>query len=217
MPRRRLFLLPVVIAAVVVASASARDPLSERVHLTKADNTLASRVSLQASDLATGWKLASKSSGHSDDTCPGYQPDFSSITITGHRERSFRIPAQPLFATSIVEVFATVAQTQKEWRLSTTRAAAKCFGSMLNETDGSTRLVSSRVLPGPRFGEASIKFAFVMSVKSPSGPVPVHIDLLAVRQDRAIIGLMTASPFRSIPGQQLVLARMVSRMEKQQA
>ena len=49
MARRSLFFLPVVMAAVVVASASAstsaRNPLGERIHLTKADNALASKIS----------------------------------------------------------------------------------------------------------------------------------------------------------------------------
>jgi hypothetical protein len=216
MPRRRLFLLTAVsvtAAAVAVAPASAGDPLKEQIQLTQADNALASRVSLQASDLASGWKLVSrKFTDNGNDSCPSYQPDFSSVTVTGHQERSFRIPAQPLAAASLVEVYATVAQTETEWRLSMTKGAMKCWGSAFNAKDGSMRLVSSRLVRGPRLGDASARFAFVMSVRSASGPVALHMDLLTVRRGRVIIGLFTASPLHSVPGQELVLARMVSRI-----
>jgi hypothetical protein len=217
MPRRRLFLLTAVTvtaaAAVAVAPASAGDPLKEQIQLTRADNALASRVSLQASDLATGWTLVSrKFTGNGNDSCPSYQPDFSSVTVTGHQERSFRIPAQPLAAASLVEVYATVAQTETEWRLSMTKGAMQCWGSAFNAKDGSMRLVSSRLLRGSRLGDASAKFAFVMSVRSASGPVAVHMELLAVRKGRVIVGLFTASPVHSVPGQELVLARMVGRI-----
>jgi hypothetical protein len=216
MARRSLLFLPVVIAAVVVASASAstsaRDPLSERIQLTKADNALATRSSLRASDLPAGWKHKALPPS-SDASCPGYRPDLSSITITGRQSRTFGLPRLGLQVESLVEVYATLEQSQKDWKLSATSAAVECLGSMLAE-DPSIRLLSARLLPGPPLGEASAKFAFVMSVKSPSGRVPVHADVLFVRQGRVIAGLITTSPIRSVPGQQLLLARLVSRMEK---
>ena len=63
-------------------------------------------------------------------------------------------------------------------------------------------------------GEASARFTFVYSVRSKSGPVALHIDLLVVRQGRVIAGLSTTSAPSSLPGQEIVLSRMVSRMEK---
>jgi len=217
MPRRRLLCLPAVIAAVVVASASAQDPLGERVRLTKADNALASRISLRASDLASGWQpRPSVSSGPGGgDRCPGYSPDFSSITITGHQQRSFRLPNHVLQADSLVEVYATLDQARKDWKLSMTGAAAKCWGSKLAGKEMS--LSSARLLAGPPFGDASAKFAWVMNVQTPSGRVPVHVDLLVVLRGRVIVGLFTTAALRSAPGQQSVLARMVSRMDKQSA
>jgi hypothetical protein len=89
----------------------------------------------------------------------------------------------------------------------------KCAGSLF-ANDPSTSLVSSQLRPGPPLGEASAKLAFVLSVKTPSGRFPMHVDMLFVQQGRAIALLVTTSAFRSATGQELLLSRLVSRMEK---
>src|SRR6266540_561802 len=81
----RSFGLAVSLAAVVVASAAARDPWDPHLKFTKADQAAAKAAVLRQDDLGQGWTGGPQGSpSFKAPTCPAQRPNDGDLTLTGH-------------------------------------------------------------------------------------------------------------------------------------
>jgi hypothetical protein len=210
--RRLSFLAALVVAVVAVAPALARDPLDEQRRITKTDSAFAGRVSLQRSDLPASFVRRSMPNDDSSNTCNGRKPDLSQFTITGESDRAYQDSSRAVTILSSVTVFKSVGDARGDYARSVTPVLAKCMQSLL----GSDRLhvTSSTFGPNVGVGEASARYRVVANVSGANGTIPVHIDMLVMRQGRVLGLLATIAPLRSPTGQEILLATMAARAQK---
>src|SRR5262249_45147712 len=128
MPRRLLLLAALAAAAVSVAPASARDPLDEQRKMTKADNALAGRISLQLGDLPTGFLPTVVQQRDSSANCK--RPDLSSFTITGESQKSYDDKKNLITVASVVQVFRSVREARADFVASAIPGTRACVESI---------------------------------------------------------------------------------------
>ncbi len=109
----RSFGLAVSLAAVVVASAAARDPWDPHLKFTKADQAAAKAAVLRQDDLGQGWTGGPQGSpSFKAPTCPAQRPNDGDLTLTGHAESVYSNGNGGLQIDSDIEVFPTSKQAK---------------------------------------------------------------------------------------------------------
>jgi len=205
MPRRLLLLAALAAAAFSAASASARDPLDEQRKLTKADNTLASRIALQLGDLPLGFLPSAVQKKGTGADCR--RPDLSAYTITGESQRSYDDKKQLITVASVVQVFRSVREARADFAASAIPGTKACVESMAS----GMKVTTSTFNRTSGIGERSVRYGVVATVATQSGRIPVHIDLLATQQGRVQATLITIAALRSPTGQSTLLKLMATR------
>ena len=205
MPRRLLLLAALAVAAVTVAPASARDPLDEQRKITKADNALASRISLQRGDLPGGFLPTVVHERDSSSSCK--RPDLSSFTITGESQRSFDDKQSLTTVASVVQVFRSAREARADFAASAIPGTKACVESIAS----GMKVTRSTFDRTDGIGERSVRYGVIATVATQNGRLPVHIDLLATQQGRVQATLITIAPLRSPKGQATLLKLMAMR------
>ena len=107
MRRRLLSCSSSCIAVPAVALAADTDPKKQ---ITAADQAKARSMLLKRTDFAAGWKKVAADTGLRRDTCPGFNPDESDLTLTGEAEADFEHTQGPVPSARRPEVYATKAR-----------------------------------------------------------------------------------------------------------
>jgi hypothetical protein len=207
-------LILLVVAAVAVPAASARDPRLERLRLNSADTALAHRIAVRATDLGAGWRPATTTPEQVVPSCPGYRPDFSQFTLTGRALTSFGNQAKQWTVAANVEVYASKSDARGEWKLSVSPAAVRCFAELIRQIAGVSGIsvASARLTPAPRLGDASAAFEIVLDAAQQSRTTKLYIDGIFVRQGRTIAALYTTAANSRVPGFARLAGRVAARM-----
>jgi hypothetical protein len=210
---RRVLIL-IVLLAVLAPAASARDPGLERLRLKPADTALAQRIAIKAADLGSGWHAGVSQPEQIVPRCPGYQPDFSRLTLTGRALTTFESRAAQSTVSANVEVYASRSDALGEWKLSVTPPAVRCFAELVRQIVGIAGLsvASARVEPAPDLAEASARFEIVLEAKQQAGTMQIFIDGLFLRQGRTIAALYTTALAKPVPGLERLGRRVAARM-----
>jgi hypothetical protein len=99
------------LAAVVAASAAARDPWDPHTRFNKTDQAAAKAAVLSQVDLGQGWTGGPQSApSFKAPTCPAQRPNDGDLTLTGHAESLFSNGNGGLQVVSDVELFTTSKQ-----------------------------------------------------------------------------------------------------------
>jgi len=209
--RRAALSVLVVTALLMAAAANAGLLRPEQKQLRAADNALAKRTVVRASDLASGWarKPSSKSSEPKLD-CPGVDLDFSRFTITGTAQSTFTLAGAAI--ESSVEVYESRRDAAGDFRKGSSSAALGCFARELDKEarkDGRSQVVAARSLGKRRVGDEAMAYRILLSFKTARGPMPVYLDLVAVRRGRTLVTLAFTAARAPIKGQ-VSLARAVA-------
>jgi hypothetical protein len=207
-------LIVLIVAAIAVPAASARDPRLERLRLNSADTALAHRIALRAADLGAGWTTATAQPEETVPSCPGYRPDFSRFTLTGRSLTSFGNQARQWSVASNVEVYASQSQARAEWKLSVSSAAVRCFADMISRISGISGIsvASARVTPAPRLGDTSAAFEIVLDAAQQSTTIHLYIEGIFVRRGRTIAALYSTAANSPVPGFEGLARRVAARM-----
>lgn len=212
--RAAVLFFALVLTGAFATVATAKDPRREQERLTPADMALASRVSVRATDLASGWTQTAVPPESGSMSCPGFDPDFSRFTITGKSRTGFSSTGGRSVV-SLVEVYASRAQAVGDFRLGAQPALARCLRSSFEDavpagTNVALRVRSSRMQPLGGVGENGAAFRLVASVSSGNASLPLYLDALVFQRGRTITALLFTSAMERVPGQ-LALARAVAR------
>lgn len=160
---------------------------------------------LRKADLGPEFK-ATRSSSSDDFYCRAL--DESDLTLTGEAE-SPNFQLLLVFASSLSQVYATVADSRTSWRRGTSAAGEKCvrdeFRRLFRSQGGI--LESFRRLAFPRLAEKSVAYRFVSSVQG----VPLYLDVVVLRHGRAQVALLLGSFRVPVPkGEEVRLARLLA-------
>jgi hypothetical protein len=215
--------LVLVVALASTATALAADPRAEKERLTAADNALAKRAVFVREWLPPGW-TATKPTADSDVdyNCPGYNPDFSALTITGKAKSAFK-HLSGAEVESEVAVFKSRAQAVADFRLGMKPGLMRCVRSFLlrelakSGNAGKLDLtVSARMTSPPRIGEQSGGFRVVLSMKPANSPaataVKFYMDVLVVQKGRSMAFAFFSSLAKPVAGQLPLARAMAARM-----
>ena len=212
---RRLAALLVVLLSVPVAAAGT-NPRDEQERLNTADTARAQRATLQAGDLGPGWVRAPVSS-EDDETmrCPGWNPDFSSFTITGKAVSAFA-NAGGASVVSGVEVYANRSHALGDFRTGARPQLAACLRSSLGQqfrrSGVDAKVLSSRVVAAPRVGEHSAAYRAVVRVRANGMAIRVTMDFLVLHRGRTLASLLFSGAYRPFPAQRELARLVASRM-----
>jgi hypothetical protein len=203
--------LLVICALLVSASAQAGRFRPEQERLRPLDVALAKRVTVRASDLASGWvRRPSPESPDETLSCPGVDMDFSRFTITGKARSKFE--RRGASVESFVEVYKSRADAAGDFRKGSRPGVLACIARLLDQEarqDGRSRVVTARSLPAPRAGEQSMAYRIVLSVATDRAAVRVYVDFVGFQRGRTAVLLAFTAAGAPIPGQ-AVLARIVA-------
>jgi hypothetical protein len=193
---------------------AARDPRAEKERLNPRDMALARTELLARADLAPGWRRTPSSPDDDEPTrCPGWNPDFSRFTITGKAKADFEHSQAGASILSTAEVYATRSQAVGDFRTGAKPGLARCLKALLDkgfrQVRADARIVSARMVFGPRIGERSATYRLVASVRASGSSAPAYFDVHFFQRGRSIGGLLFTGVGTRVPDQ-LPLARTVA-------
>jgi hypothetical protein len=166
-----------------------------------ADFDLADAALLQLPDLPAGWTVeADEEDSAADDRlfeCYGAEDDVEAVIRNdeAEAERSFESGGAHLSAS--VTVYPTVEYAAASFDPIRDPNFAECFRRTFQEEIGrdtsATVEVRAEALPVPALGDDAGGLRFPVTLSGPGGQVTTAIDLVIVRDGRAIAGLTTLS------------------------
>jgi hypothetical protein len=198
------------LAAAGEALATHGDPQEK---LTPADNARARAMLLRKSDLGPGYTSTKPSTAEPHFYCRAL--DESDLTVTGDAE-SPEFERGFVFASSVAQVYESVADAAASWKRGTSAAGERCARVLLRKgfAREGVRLVSMRRLVFPRVSSRSIAYRVELAGESQGVAVTVVLDLVVLMHSRAQAALFFGSAFVPVPrADEIRLARVVaSRM-----
>ena len=209
-----------IVAVSTTVAAGATDPRAEKIRLRPADVALAKRSVLRQSDVGPDWnRIPTKRLPNGQFACASFKPDFSRFTVTGHAWASFQLPS-PAGAQmdSMVAVFKTKAQAVADFRLGARRELAGCFAQQLRQAfrrypaGVKGRLLSSKMVTAPRFGERSAAYAITARLSGNGTSLPLFVDVLAIQRGRSIAALYFTGVGSRLPSQRYFASTITGRL-----
>jgi hypothetical protein len=182
--------LALLAAAVVAGSAAASSGDPERRDIRPADQAWATRATLTARDLPSGFTATRAPSAKNNGplTCPGFQPDLSDLTITGEA-------SSPVFQSRIgmtifaaAEVYKSRHDEREAWRRTARRDALRCVARELEKLSASgvqVKVTGRLMRVPPRVGERAISLRITANFRVQGVTIPAWFDLLGVARGRA--------------------------------
>ncbi len=205
----RLLAVALLLALLVSGTALAARGDPQR-HLRPADQARAKAMLLRKADLPPTF-TATPSGPESDAHCKAL--DESDLTLTGDAEsKSFQ--AGPFVASSIAQVYETVADANASWRRGTSAAGLRCartlYARELSKGGGTIR--SFGRLAFPKVAARTI----ALRLEARSQGIPVYLDFVALQHSRAHATLLLGGGLAPIPkAEEVRLARVIAaRMTK---
>jgi hypothetical protein len=214
----RAFPLALVLALVVTAAASARNPRLEKLTPRATDTALAKSSVLRANDLGGGWTV--RPLPPDDDSPPDCKSqDYSAFTITGQAQTRF-VNQQGATVLSRVEVYPSHRQVLGDFAVDAQPGIAACEGRAIRkevakQVKGATvTLESARSLAAPAVGEKSIAFQVVLRVKSKTGVLRLYIDLIGFVRDRTAASIVVFAPGLPPKGNDVLARTVDARLQR---
>jgi len=201
---------------VPVALAAKGDPQKK---LTKAGQARAIVASLHRADFPpTGWQQQPKQPNKQDESnprCSFYNPDQSDLVEIGSYDSPDFDQADGSSISSSTGVFKSVATGKTAYARVAKPALAKCLAELFRKGAGVTKttVFSSGPLKFRRYGDQSVAYRIVASVKTPTAPVRAYLDVILVNKratDIAFLGLGIQNPLSTALEQSLV-GKVVAR------
>jgi hypothetical protein len=195
---RRAFFTAAVVGAFVCVAAAGADNYQFR-H-TAADQALAARIALKKADFPSlrYWQGGTVKPDESPDNsrCSHYQlPKQSDLVVSGHAETKYTLRGNTI--DSEVEVFASAAMVETDWRRSAPRPGfLACIREILAKgLPASERLVSVSKLPFPVVGDHILPLRVLLDV-TPSGQKTVRLlfDIISFSRGRTEVALTVIGP-----------------------
>lgn len=192
-------LLAVVTSAVALAGTG--DPQKK---IKPADQARARSIALSAADLGSGWKAtkSSSSSTSSDPRCSYYNPDQSDLVENGDYDSPNFTRADGAFVSSTVGIFATAGQARTAYGRVVRPELPRCLGELFAKAitkPSSAKIVSTGSLSFPHYRDRSDTYRVVASVKTPSGTLPVAIDVVLINRGRADVAMIFLGIGKPLP------------------
>jgi hypothetical protein len=207
--------LVVLVAAGAVAAAN---PSKEKIARTAAGNARARAEVLLRSDLGKGWSGGFKKPDLSSTLPCSYHPKQSDLVLIGAAET--RWDKMPFDVDSEAQVLRTAAMVRRDWRRTVLAPQVlPCLRQSFKKSLGtSAKLVSFGRVAFPRLATYTNAFRLLANVNTPSGPVPVEIDVVVMgtgpnELTLAASGLAAAKT--SLRATELRLARLLARRARQ--
>ena len=207
-------LVPALLLA-LAAPAVAGGPRDEKEHLTKVDMAKARHALLRSADLPAGWRRGpTPSSGSGSERCAGYDPDFSSFTITGKAASTFLNNFAGAQVTSQVQVFPTVAQARGDFVRGAQPGFLRCLArdlrAMLRTQGLSGAAVRMRPMtPVAGVGDRAMRFRVSVRVAAYGRSLDFVTDFVALQAGREIAFVGVAALGKP-PLDEVALARRVA-------
>ena len=197
MSRRAVPLVALALGLIVVTAATA-DSTDPKVKISKADQAHANASILRFSDLGPAWTGgAEKPASLKIPVCPGYQPNDSDLTITGHAESGLTLSSAAIQVDTDVEIFKSPQQVAKlVKRVLQPLALDSCLRYDLLKTVGGqgVTIVGVSQLPVAKAGDDASLNRVTLSVKSNGKTVGVFSDFLYVSKGRTQFFVNIVSP-----------------------
>jgi hypothetical protein len=203
----RLLAVLAVLCVCVPAVALAAADTDPKKKLNAADQARARSVILKRTDFAAGWKKV-PNSPESDESCPGFNPNNSDLTLTGEGQAEFEHGESLASLASYSEVYVTKEDATASWTRNVKPALVRCLGHFLRlgveEEGGSFQVVSQGRIAFPKLAPRTAAFRLVgrMTVRPPNEePVtlPVTIHVIALGQGRGDVALLALGFGNGIP------------------
>ncbi len=176
------------------------------------DVAVAKRMTVRASDLASGWlRRPAAESPDAKLDCPGVDVDFSRFTITGTARSRFEQSGAAI--ESFVEVYKSRADATGDFRKGSRPAVLACVARLLDKEArrNGSRVVSARSLADPRVADQSMAYRVTLSVATTRGAVPVYVDFLGFRRGRTVVLLAFTAGGAPITHQRQVARAVAAR------
>jgi hypothetical protein len=175
-------------AALVWVSVAAADTFDPKVKLTKADQAAANASVLRFNDLGAAWTGgAVKPQSLKIPLCPGVQPNYSKLTITGHAESTLELASQGLQVDSDVEIFKSAREAAAAATKILTKSLPSCLKYDLLRSGlagGTTSIDSVTQVPVVNVGNRIALFRIALTAHSGGQKLGVLSDYLFLTKDR---------------------------------
>jgi hypothetical protein len=209
------------VAALVVAGAVfAANPSKEKIALTGAGNARAKVEVLLRSDLGKGWSGGFKKPDLAAALpCSNYRPKQSDLVLIGAAETAWDKQAAAEID-SEAQVLRTADMVRRDWlRTVLAPQVLPCLRQGFKRSLGkAAKLVSFRRVAFPRVAAYTAAFRLVANVTTPSGSVPLEVDLVAMgagRNELTLTASGLAAAKVSLRATELRLARVLARRGRQ--
>jgi hypothetical protein len=206
--------VPVVLVAlglcVPVAWAAKGDPQKK---LTKAGQVHAIAASLHRADFPpTGWVRKPKQQNQkseSDPRCSYYNPDQSDLVEMGSYDSPDFDQADGSSVSSSTGVFQTAAMAKTAYSRVAKPELAKCLAELFKQGAGATKttIFSAKPLQFGSYGDRSVAYRIVASVRAPAARIRAYLDVILVNKgatDLAFLALGIQNPLPTALEQSLV-------------
>lgn len=207
-----------VTALAAAGVAAARDPNEPQQRHTAADTKLARSIALTLADLGSGWTKAPPPK--SAPPCTS-SPDESALVQTARIDPVFLWQNPPIHLQlgSEVDVFRSVREAKRDWRLSTLAVIRSCLFEAIRRDLKDARITvhASQRLPGPKLGERSLHYRLVFDLRSKTDKaklLPVFVELIGVGVGRTSVVLHALSQGAPLPqaGLHTLSAKLAKRL-----
>jgi hypothetical protein len=202
---RRLVPFAVLLALVAAGTAVAGrgDP---QKRIVAADQARAKAMLLRKTDLGPGFKATRAGGGETDFYCKAL--DESDLTLAGEAE-SPDFQRGVAFASSLAQVYRTVAESNVSWGRGTIAAGERCArdGFRKGLPEDGVDLLSFERMAFPKLAQRSVAYRLVATTQG----VKVYLDAVMFKHGRAQAGLVLGSALQPVPkGDEVRLARVVA-------
>jgi hypothetical protein len=172
--------VPVVAALMAAGAVLAGNPSKEKIVRTAAGNARARAEVLRHSDLGKGWSGGFRKPDLNSTLPCSYHPKQSDLVVIGAAEtRWARVPFE---VGSEAQVLRTAAMVRRDWRRTVLAPQVlPCLRQSFKKSLGtSAKLVSFGRVAFRRLATYTNAFRLVANVNTPSGPVPVEVDVVVM-------------------------------------
>jgi len=155
--------------------------------------TLAGRVDIQLRDLdSSGWQSIPPQPYDAliQNSCPGFEHDYSRFTITGRHHRRFVDRETRGEVDTDIEVFETAAEAAGDFTATAQPGLLTCVRQYVS--DPGVAINSAGLSRGASSHERTAQYRLGVQVSSSNGTLEVHVDFLLVQVGRDLAMVMVA-------------------------
>jgi hypothetical protein len=217
---------PALLAAIsliaTTSAASAPDPRAEKERFTAADQALARKAILGRADIAPAWqRIPSPQEPNPDNEsgCPGFRPDFSAFTLTGHATSAYRYVSAGATMISAVDVYKNERDARGSFQNGAKPQLARCLrhavaSELKTEPRMQATIVSARMVDAPKACRCDRAAAYrvVTQITVQSRGLAMYADFLVFRRGRSIGSFLAIVPGRPLTDREALARLMASRM-----